>query len=287
MAFVLENEHCRVEFIERAGQIQHFRDKDKNVELMYQGDQGWSGQNPTLFPIVGNTWTKTYTIHEKTYAMKNHGLIRYADLKGIQEEQAVRFTFDSNEDTLKQYPFPFHYEMRYTLEGKKLKIAYTIENTGEEKMPFSFGLHPAFRIPQYENETFEEYSFDFEVEEHAKQFVMDPTGKTAHTFKPVDFKSWSLNRKEIEEAATIIYKDLKSSYLTVCHKGEPRICFEFKQFPLLAIWTHPVPSDFICIEPWIGHADFEPGHDDFYTRAGTQLLEPHSIFEIEYAFEAL
>ena len=54
MAYVLENEQCRVECIERAGQIQHFLDKDRQVEIMYQGNQGWSGLNPTLFPIVGN-----------------------------------------------------------------------------------------------------------------------------------------------------------------------------------------------------------------------------------------
>lgn len=287
MTLVLENEHCRVTFMERAGQIEHFIDKDKDVELMYQGDQGWSGRNPTLFPIVGNTWSKDYTIQHKTYAMKNHGLIRYLDLQGKQEENAVIFTLDSNEETLKQYPFSFHYEMKYTLEGKKLHIAYAITNTGDQVMPFSFGLHPAFRIPQYKNETFEEYSFDFEVDEHAHQFVMDPQGNVPHTYKDVHFKKWQFNRKEIEDAATIIYKDLRSSYLTVCHKEEPRIRFAFDQFELLAIWTHPTTSDFICIEPWIGHADLEPGHEDFYTREGTRILKPQEVFEISYAFEAL
>ena len=121
MEYVLENEHARLECMEQAGQMKHFIDKDRNVELLYQGDQGWSGRNPSLFPIVGNTWTKDYTIDGKTYAMKNHGLIRYADLKGKQEEDAICFTFDSNEETKAQYPFDFHYEMKYTLEQKHVR----------------------------------------------------------------------------------------------------------------------------------------------------------------------
>ena len=51
MCYVLENEFCRLECIEDGGQIQHFIDKENDVELMYQGDQGWSGKNPTLLEI--------------------------------------------------------------------------------------------------------------------------------------------------------------------------------------------------------------------------------------------
>ena len=287
MAFILENEHCRVECIEKSGQIQHFIDKDRNVELMYQGDQGWSGMNPTLFPLVGNTWTKDYQIDGKTYAMKNHGLIRYATLTGVQNPDSIVFTYDSNEETLKQYPFPFHYEMKYVLEGKKLTISYKIQNTGNQDMPFSFGLHPAFRIPQDPGEKYEDYSFAYEVEENARQLIMDPSGETPYQLKDVCFKNWKLNRDEIYDVGTIIYQDLKSKYLLVSYKDEPRIRFNFERFPYLAIWTHEVKSDFICIEPWYGHADFEPGHNDFYSREGTKILKPEATFETEYSFEAL
>ena len=44
---------------------------------MYQGNTDfWGGKNPTLFPMVGNTFSKTYEINGKSYAMKNHGLER-------------------------------------------------------------------------------------------------------------------------------------------------------------------------------------------------------------------
>ena len=60
--------------------------KSTGCETLYQGDQGWSGRNPSLFPMVGNTYTKDYEIDGKKYAMKNHGLIRYATLEGESKE---------------------------------------------------------------------------------------------------------------------------------------------------------------------------------------------------------
>lgn len=50
--YQLENEKIYLECIEQAGQMTSLIDKDKNVELLYQGNQGWSGRNPTLFPLA-------------------------------------------------------------------------------------------------------------------------------------------------------------------------------------------------------------------------------------------
>ena len=186
MDYVLENEYIYLECMEDGGQIKHLIDKEKNVELMYQGDQGWSGRNPSLFPLVGNTFTKDYQIDGKTYAMKNHGLIRYAICKGKKEEDALIFSFDSNEDTLKQYPFEFHFEIQYRLEKKNVKIAYLIKNTGQRDMPFSFGLHPAFRIPLYENESFDDYVLCFEHPEKAQQLLFDETFEKASKWVDTD-----------------------------------------------------------------------------------------------------
>lgn len=80
--------------------------------------------------------------------MKNHGLIRYATLHCKKDDsKEVIMELDSSEETLAQYPFPFHYEIAYTLKDNKLTITYHITNTGEKEMPFTFGLHPGFNCP--------------------------------------------------------------------------------------------------------------------------------------------
>lgn len=287
MAFVLENEKARLECVEQGGEIQSFFDKEKQQECMYQGNQAWTGKNPSLFPIIGNTASKSYQIHGQTYAMKNHGLIRYATLKGEQKEHSIVFTYQDNEETLKQYPFHFHYEIEYTLNQKEITIDYRIQNTSNEDMPFTFGLHPAFLVPQKEDEKFEDYSIDFEVEENASQMLFDPNFEKKITYQDVCLKSWNLSREDVDHYKTIIYKNLKSNYVTLSYKGQPRIKMSIAGFPLLALWTIETPSDFICIEPWFGHADFEKGIDDFYTREGTMILKPQEVFTTSYTIEAL
>ncbi|MFQ7092920.1 MAG: hypothetical protein ACLRRB_01515 [Ruminococcus sp.] len=46
-----------------------------------------------------------------------------------------------------QYPFDFHYEVGYALQEDALTVTYRITNTGEQDMPFTFGLHPGFNCP--------------------------------------------------------------------------------------------------------------------------------------------
>ncbi len=287
MNYCLENEWMRLECQEEGGEIVHFFDKENNQECMYQGDQGWSGKNPTLFPLVGNTYTKTYQIHDKTYAMKNHGLIRYATLNGRQEDESLIFSLDSNEETKAQYPFDFHYEIQYRLEGKKLHITYKIVNMSDEAMPFNFGLHPGFIVPQKEGEKFEDYILEFEKEEHAKQLIFDVKFEKHVEYKDVTFKNWPLSYQEIDQYATIIYKDLQSSMVTLSYKGQPRLRVSIDGYPYLALWTHESHSDFLCIEPWYGHGDFEKETPDFYHREGTMILEPKQEFTTTYWIESV
>lgn len=285
MCYVLENEFCRLECIEDGGQIQHFIDKENDVELMYQGDQGWSGKNPTLFPLVGNTYSKEYAIDGKTYAMKNHGLIRYATCVGLMQDDCLTFTYDSNAETLAQYPFEFHYEIQYRLEKKTLKINYVIENTGSRDMPFSFGLHPAFRVPERAGEAFTDYTLTFEKQEPAKQLLFDETFVKPSKWVDTELDVWHLNYEDIDEYKTIIYKDFQSNYVTLAYKDQDRLRVHFKDFPYLAIWTHPKHSEFLCIEPWYGHADFDVNHTSFYQREGTQILAPNEKFMPSYQIE--
>ena len=65
MAYILENDLLKLECTEKGGEMLHLVKKSTNHETLYQGDQGWSGRNPSLFPMVGNTYTKDYEIDGK------------------------------------------------------------------------------------------------------------------------------------------------------------------------------------------------------------------------------
>lgn len=46
------------------------------------------------------------------------------------------------------YPFPFRLTVRYCLESEQALAQYHVQNTGEEPMVFTFGLHTTFMEPE-------------------------------------------------------------------------------------------------------------------------------------------
>lgn len=285
----LENERYEVTFVKEGGEIYSFTDKETGMQYMWQGHPDyWNGKNPSLFPMVGNTYSKDYVIDGKTYAMKNHGLIRYATLDVKQDDgNSVVMELNSNEETLAKYPFDFHYEIAYTLENNKLTIVYNITNTGDQDMPFSFGLHPGFNCPLCEGEKFEDYTLSFTNEEHMQQLVFDPTFKTPYELKDVVIKDMPASYEEVEKYATIIYKGAKSPYLTCTGPKGHGVRISLTGYPYVAIWTAKKGAPFICLEPWYGHGDFSDVKEDFYHREGTIVLEPKKTFTTSYTIEVL
>lgn len=283
----LENERYEVTFTTKGGEIASFTDKQSGIQYMWQGDDAWwGGKNPTLFPMVGNTWSKDYEIDGKRYAMKNHGLIRYATLQlKTQDERRLIMELDSNEETLSQYPFAFHYEIHYELQDGKLNIRYIITNTDDRTMPFSFGLHPGFRCPLCDDEQFEDYTISFSNQEHMQQLICTPGVDRPYEVKDVELQSLPLRYAAFEKDPTLIYKGAKSAWLTLKGPKEHGVRISIAGYPLIAIWTAKRGAPFVCLEPWYGHGDFSAVKDDFYHREGTQLLSAGKSFTTAYTIE--
>jgi len=147
MPFV-ENEFLRVEINPKGGALKSIFDKKTNEELLYQMDsRSWMGQDVVIFPFVASLKDRRYLADGKEYSLRNHGIIRYYELafKQINNNELIMY-LDSNKETLKEYPFDFHFEVIYKLEDNKLSIRYKVENTGTEVMYFSLGGHPALRV---------------------------------------------------------------------------------------------------------------------------------------------
>lgn len=280
----LENERLRLECTAKAGEMTSLVDKATGTELLYQRDGAWKDSNPTLFPIVGNTYSGKYEVYGKTYEMKNHGLIRYAQLTEAEGGDSIKYEYEPNDQDLARYPYHFKYTIEYRLDASKVIIDYTIENTDDRDLPFTFGLHPAFRVPQKPGEKFEDYKLVYSPAGPAVQMLFKDADEI--TEKAVVLDEWPLDRKDIRDHATLIYKDIKTEKATLMYKDEPRLSVQFPGFPYLAIWTHETPSDFLCIEPWYGHADLVKKEVDFAGREGMMSLEPGGTWKTSYTIEA-
>ncbi len=259
--------------------------KDNNdKEYIWEGNPDfWGKHSPVLFPIVGTLKNNTYTIDKKEYQLSRHGFARDMEFKLIEKTQnSAVFSLESNEETLKKYPFQFELQLIYTLENTSLKIEYIVINKGDTKMPFSIGAHPAIALP----ENFESYSFKFEKEENLKfnllenDLISNKTEilKTTDNIVPLTYK--------IFENDALVFKTLESKSLTILENKKPYVQVDFEDFPSLGIWTKD-QAPFVCIEPWFGYSDTADNTGDLFQKEGIIVLEIdqnfHSQFSIKIA----
>ena len=148
MLYTIKNEALKVVIDNHGAELYSIQTLD-GTEYLWQGDPAvWNGQAPNLFPYVARLTDQKYTFEGKEYSMKIHGFINAVDLYVETEERdRITFRYDSGEETLTQYPFPFIYRITYLLDGHTLKITNKVENIGEKRMYFGLGGHPGFNVP--------------------------------------------------------------------------------------------------------------------------------------------
>ena len=257
---------------------------NQEKEYIWEGGPNfWGKHSPILFPIVGTLKNNTYTIDQKEYQLSRHGFARDMEFQLIEKtENSAVFSLESNNETLKKYPFEFELQLIYSLEKTSLNIEYIVINKSERKMPFSIGAHPAIALP----ENFENYSFKFEKEELLKFNLLenDLISNKTEVLKTSD-NLVRLNYKLFENDA-LVFKTLESNSLTILENEKPYIEVDFEDFPSLGIWTKD-QAPFVCIEPWFGYSDTAENSGDLYQKEGILLLDADQIFHSKFSIKIL
>lgn len=255
---------------------------NQNKEYIWEGNPDfWAKHSPILFPIVGTLKNNTYTIDKKEYQLSRHGFARDMEFNLVEKtENSVVFSLESNEETLKKYPFEFELQLIYTLENTSLNIEYVVINKGDIKMPFSIGAHPAIALP----ENFENYSFKFEKEESLKYNLLEndlisnktEILKTTENRVPLTYKLF--------ENDALVFKTLESNSLTILENNKPYVQVDFEDFPSLGIWTKD-QAPFVCIEPWFGYSDTADNSGDLFEKEGILVLEADQSFHSQFSIK--
>ena len=82
---------------------------------------------------------------------------------------------EDTDETRKVYPFHFHLEIGYRLEGTAVRVMWKVKNTNEKNMYFAIGAHPAFFCPVREGEKQSEYFLKFkDGEGNAPESLTNP-----------------------------------------------------------------------------------------------------------------
>lgn len=273
---ILDNGILRLELVNKGGEMASLI--YKGHEVLYKGDGPyWTGKNPTLFPMISSPKTKQYTLDGKTYPCRNHGLIRYMDLKTIKDDgQVVTMRLSSNEETLKEYPFEFEYNITYKLDNNRVLINYDITNNSNKTMPFTFGLHPGFNV-----KSFNEANLKFIDAKGANLF-----NQNNKSCKWVDLSEYSGSRflKEVQELETVIFTDLNANYVDL-NTQEYKVRVDMSKYKYLALWTANKDANYICIEPWLSINDIKNSNNPFDSKFELEYLKPNETFNIDYSIE--
>jgi len=285
MTHQLKNDTYLVEVREQGAELSSFRNTANNLEYIWQADPAvWPRHAPVLFPIVGKLPNGEYQFGGNTYKLPQHGIAR--DLDFLLEEQtsnSLTFSVTSSEKTREVYPFSFCLEIKYNLTGSTLAITYTVQNTGEEPMPFSIGAHPAFNCPLLPGEAFTDYYLEFENTETLCRYLLKDGLQNGQIESVLNQQKILPLRYELFEKDAIVLKGLTSEKITLqTDKHAHGVAFQFKDYPYFGIWTKERGATFICLEPWHGIASHMDDSEELNKKEGIINLPQGENFTCSY-----
>lgn len=282
---IIENDLFKVAIRNQGGELTSFFNKKTGVEHLWQADKSvWGWHAPNLFPIVGQLIDNELLVDGEKYELPRHGFVRTSELLLLKsDEQSAWFSLPYCDKTLAKYPFKFDFQIHYDLIDDALRVTYKVINLDKKTIYFSVGGHPAFNVPFYEGEKYEDYYFEFEVDEKLDTHLLTTAGvfnnetETVATDKGKLFLTRDMFAKD-----ALVFKNLQSrvvSIKSITH--DESLTVEFPHFNYLGLWAKP-GADFVCIEPWLGCADTDGKHVDITQKEAIQSLQIGHVFESAY-----
>lgn len=290
MSYILENEFLSITAANYGAELHSIKEKGENIEYLWNGNPDyWKYHAPILFPIVGKVKNNSYKVNGEVFNLPQHGLGRLQEFKVLSKtENSLTFNLDYSEETLKVYPFKFSLFVIYELIDKTIKITYKVKNLDSKEIYFSIGAHPAYMCPILENETINDYYFEFNKKETASIMLLNTsTGLFTGEVQEILNKESNIQlSKELFKNDALVFKssELESNIINLKSKNHNKsIEFDFSNFPYLGLWAPAAGAPFLCIEPWFGHADYENFDGEFKDKEGVLSLPINKEFQCSYS----
>lgn len=250
-----------------------------NTEYLWQGDvKYWAGQAPVCFPITGVLPNGEMEAFGKRCTMKRHGVARINPFEVLeQHKNSVTFVQRSDENTKRDFPFDYELKIKYTINGDTVTNEYIVTNTGEDKLPFVIGGHPAFNCPLTKNEKFEDYKVVFDKKITKPCLRPDHHTGLVNVFEKFDEMhggdTLSLVHELFEEKDALIFENCEAKSATLIGKSGKGVKIEFQDMNNLLIWSAVGNAPFVALEPWTGLASCNDEDGLFEHKRGMTVLE--------------
>ncbi len=278
----LRNEYLSVSVLAHGAELCSLRDAGGR-EFLWQAGPQWPRHAPNLFPIVGELAGGSYVHAGRRYAMQRHGFARSRGFAWLQRGATqCRLALHDDAETRAQYPFAFRFEVSFALEGDALEVGYVIANTGHGVLPASAGGHPAFVWPLSEGVAKTAHSLVFSDLESPTIRRIDAAGLILPQPQPSPFVGRTLALDPaLFLADALILDRLASSSVRYGAPGTPAIEMSWDGFTALGVWQAP-GADFLCIEPWAGHASPVGFDGDIMDKPGMLHIRPGEQRRLTY-----
>jgi galactose mutarotase-like enzyme len=247
----------------------------REIELLWQAGPEWPRHAPLLFPIVGRLKNDELRHGGKVFPMTQHGFARDIRFDWLDRgASSCKLVLADNAETRSRYPFAFRLTVTYALSETGLDIGIEVTNTGEEMLPASIGLHPAFNWPLLAGLNKEAYRLTFSDEERApirrlKEGLLRPTQEPT----PIVGNVLALSERLFDDDAVILDQLASSSVRYATDQGAS-VEISWNGFRELGIWSKVGGAAFLCIEPWYGFASPADFDGEFNDKPGLMRIAP-------------
>lgn len=295
MRYFIENDRLKVEIDSFGAEVKSVLNKNNYREYMWYGNgKYWGRTSPVLFPFVGSLKNKSYTWKGVNYSMGQHGFARDNEFTLVsQEENEIWFSFKSNEETLKKYPFEFElrigYKLTATEETDDVQVIWEVLNPANDTMYFSIGAHPAFLCPLHGlNKGKAGHKLFFggvnEIHHHGND-VASGLAVREDIVMPLD-NGYVTITEDFFDRCTYMIEGGQTGLVGIADE-EGRMAVEVAfDTPLFAVWSpEKKNAPFICIEPWYGRCDAVEFEGDLSEREFTNSLNAGETFTGGYTMK--
>lgn len=296
MRFILENELIKAEIESFGGELKSLVHKATGQEYMWEADPAfWGKTSPVLFPFIGKLEGASYEYENRRYEIEKHGFARDMEFDVAErEENRITFFIESNENTLKKFPFPFRLEILYELEESGITEKWRVINKGSGTMYFSMGGHPAFACPPKNGKKdaglrrtdcflklFGENLQPYDGNKVQSTEIMVPEGLLTGMSFPVEVEESLISVKEhIFDKDALCLEKQGVKALGICDAAGREYVRLEADCPVWGIWSVPDSNAaYICLEPWWGICDSRGYGGTLQERPYTNSAEAGKVWE--------
>ncbi len=287
MLYTLQNEDIICEIETHGAELKSIKDKNTGREYLWNADpKYWNRTSPVLFPFVGAVKDKKYTYEGKSYNIGQHGFARdmeFAVKKSSDNE--MWFELRESEETMARYPFKFHLNIGYRIEGKSVTVLWRVKNTNDGELYFAIGAHPGFMLPEGDKAFFRLYDGNGRPVKSIQNRIFGEGGCVTVKVQAIDTPDGKLPITEhLFDGDALVIEDNQLGLVEIVSEksDKPLVSVKFTS-PLVGLWSPPHKNaPFVCIEPWYGRCDKESFDGELSEREYEQKLGAGEEFNVSY-----